>query len=71
VQDLAYHLGFDVCRLPWICFVPSEDKSAFGFLSPDVIIQASHLIPGFAHGTTQDILPYNLTVQQPSSNAMA
>jgi hypothetical protein len=63
VQDLAYHSGFDVCCLPWICFVPSEDKSAFGFLSPDVIIRASHLIPGFAHGTTQDILPYNLTVQ--------
>jgi len=31
-------------------FVPSEDADAFGFLDPELIIHACHLIPAFALG---------------------
>ena len=51
-RDLDYCSGFEVQRLPQIGFVPSNNESAFGFLSPDAVLRATHLIAGFAYGTT-------------------
>jgi hypothetical protein len=65
-RDLGYRSGFEARRLPRIGFVPSNDESAFGFLSPDAVVRATHLIAGFAHGTTEDLLPYESIVRQPS-----
>ncbi|KAJ3524830.1 hypothetical protein NM688_g8495 [Phlebia brevispora] len=38
-------------------FVNDDDPDAFGFISPDDIIRAAHLIPAFHHGTTDEYLP--------------
>ncbi|KAH7908632.1 hypothetical protein BJ138DRAFT_1204895 [Hygrophoropsis aurantiaca] len=45
------------CRLPKIGFVPSSDPAAFGFLDPNIVIRAAHLIPAFADGRCTHLLP--------------
>ena len=37
-------------------FLPSNDDSAFGFLDPDEVIRACHLIPAFHYGPTEEFL---------------
>ncbi|KAL6307654.1 hypothetical protein BKA93DRAFT_48405 [Sparassis latifolia] len=49
--------GFKTRRLPRIGFVDAADPDTFGFLDPNDIIRAVHLIPAFAHGHTSDLLP--------------
>ena len=45
-------------RLDRVGFVPADDASgAFGFLNPDHILRAFHLIPSFAHGRTTHLPP--------------
>lgn len=41
-----------VKRLHHVEFVLDSDPSAYGFLDPDEVIRASHLIPAFSHGPT-------------------
>ncbi|KAK7684228.1 hypothetical protein QCA50_012552 [Cerrena zonata] len=48
--------GFRHSRLPKIGFVPQDDKFAFGFLDPSVVIRGCHLIPAFAMGKTGRLL---------------
>jgi hypothetical protein len=67
-RDPTYRSGFGAQRLPRIGFVPSDDKFAFGFLSPDVVLRAAHLIPGFAHRQTQELLPCKSVARQRSEN---
>lgn len=59
-RDTTHKSGFKAKRLPRIGFVPSEegdpDDGAFGFLDPQEIIRAAHLVPAFAHGTTSTLL---------------
>ncbi|KAG2150702.1 uncharacterized protein EDB93DRAFT_1041621, partial [Suillus bovinus] len=43
-------------RLPRIGFLRGEDPCAFGFVDPDVVIRAIHLIPAFEHGQTDQLL---------------
>ena len=45
-----------ITRAPWVVFLPSNDVSAFGFLDPDEVIRASHLIPAFRYGPTEEFL---------------
>ncbi|KAL0569737.1 hypothetical protein V5O48_012225 [Marasmius crinis-equi] len=52
----GYRDGRKFARLPKIGFVPAEDEMAFGFLEPDAVVRASHLIPQFSAGRTQDLL---------------
>ena len=33
------------------------DSSAFGFIDPYDVVRASYLMPAFAHGVTEDLLP--------------
>ncbi|KDR69150.1 hypothetical protein GALMADRAFT_230924 [Galerina marginata CBS 339.88] len=55
-RDTSYRAGFERKRLHRIEFVPSDDPGAFGFLNPDEVIRAAHLIPAFYHGATESLL---------------
>ncbi|KAF9472522.1 hypothetical protein BDN70DRAFT_818524, partial [Pholiota conissans] len=43
--------------LPRIEFVNIEDYMPFGFLDPINVIRGCHVIPAFAYGQTDDLLP--------------
>lgn len=53
----GYREGWKTRRLPRVGFVPYEDKAAFGFLNPSLILRGAHLIPCFALGRTKQLLP--------------
>jgi hypothetical protein len=55
-QDPSYVGGFKAHRLHRIGFVDNNAPGAFGFLDPQVIIRAVHLIPAYSHGRTNDLL---------------
>ena len=56
-RDGDFQLGFRAKRLPRIEFFDKESISdAFRFLDPDSVIRGVHLIPGFAYGSTQELL---------------
>ncbi|KAG6835741.1 hypothetical protein H0H93_015071 [Arthromyces matolae] len=54
--DPTFRSGFEKKRLHRIHFVPSEDSEAFGFLDPDEVIRAAHLIPAFRFEPTDQWL---------------
>ncbi|KAH9835781.1 uncharacterized protein C8Q71DRAFT_709596 [Rhodofomes roseus] len=49
--------GFKHRRLPRLGFVPYDDRDAFGFIDPAVVLRASHIIPAFSYGKVGDLLP--------------
>ncbi|KAI0076042.1 hypothetical protein K474DRAFT_1708449 [Panus rudis PR-1116 ss-1] len=58
-QDIGYKSGFHYRRLHRIGFIPESDPEAFGFVDPDDVIRAVHLIPAFALGRTDTLLKGN------------
>ena len=48
--------GFHSLRYPSVSFGESKDPEAFGFVHPDEIIRAVHLIPSFKFGWTAGYL---------------
>ncbi|KAJ7069202.1 hypothetical protein C8F01DRAFT_510286 [Mycena amicta] len=44
-------------RLYRVQFLPAGDPNTFGFVNPDEVIRASHLIPSFKSGKTTALLP--------------
>ncbi|KAG8925113.1 hypothetical protein FRC00_004326 [Tulasnella sp. 408] len=46
-------------RLPKAGFVPLEDDGAFGFVHPEEVIRASHIIPAFADGIEQETIGHS------------
>lgn len=56
--DPTFKGGFAARRLHRIQFIPEEDPDAFGFLDPDDIIRAVHIIPAFEHGTIEETSGY-------------
>lgn len=53
--------GFKAKRLYRLEFTPTDDESvAFGFVDPSDVVRASHIIPAFAHGCTEDLLGTSL-----------
>ncbi|TBU21594.1 hypothetical protein BD311DRAFT_678015 [Dichomitus squalens] len=56
--DLDPHApgGFKARRLPRLRW-PALDDDAFGFVSPDQVLRAAHLMPAFAHGQSDVALP--------------
>jgi hypothetical protein len=56
-RDANYKSGWSAKRLPRIGFIEHGDPSAFGFVDPEVVIRGVHLIPAFADGQSDDILP--------------
>jgi hypothetical protein len=55
--DTSYRAGFKRKRLHRVEFIPSDDPNAFGFLDPNEVVRAAHLIPAFHHGATESLLP--------------
>lgn len=55
--DATYPAGWNARRLDRISFVHSDSPDAFGFLDPSDVLRASHIIPAFAHGMTDTLLP--------------
>ena len=55
-HDKSYQAGFKQKCLHRVEFLPSNDNSNFGFLDPDKVIHASHLIPTFCYGATEEFL---------------
>ncbi|TDL17170.1 hypothetical protein BD410DRAFT_886035 [Rickenella mellea] len=55
-RDLETHAGWSARRLHAIGFVPESDEFAFGFLDPAQVIRGAHIIPGFHHGRTKELL---------------
>ena len=55
-RDKSYRAGFKQKCLHRLEFLSSADDSAFGFLDPDEVICASHLIPAFCYGVTNKFL---------------
>ncbi|KAK0452774.1 uncharacterized protein EV420DRAFT_1700868 [Desarmillaria tabescens] len=49
--------GFRAKRLPCIGFLPGDDPQAFGFVDPNDVLHASHIMPAYVYGQTSDILP--------------
>lgn len=49
--------GWAARRLPRVGFYPRGDPNAFGFINPDDVIRAVHLIPAFRYGRTTELLP--------------
>ena len=66
-----YRHGFQFGRLPKIGFVESTDDYAFTFLDPEQAIRGVHLIPAFAEGHSEALLPAKKTaarVLNPNEN---
>jgi hypothetical protein len=63
--DDNYAWGFAKKRLPRFGFGPSDDPNTFGFLDPSDVVRASHMIPVFSLGQTDQILPINSLARRP------
>lgn len=55
-RDLDHQAGWLARRLHRVGFLDGAQPGAFGFLDPDVVIRGVHMIPGFAHGTSTELL---------------
>ncbi|KAJ7443801.1 hypothetical protein FB451DRAFT_1568533 [Mycena latifolia] len=53
--DRTFKGGFKRKRLHRIEFMPDSEPDAYGFVDPDEVIRASHLIPAFAYGPTEPV----------------
>lgn len=49
--------GWAMRRLPCIGFYPQGETEAFGFINPEQVVRAAHLIPAFRFGRTTALLP--------------
>ncbi|KAJ7185362.1 hypothetical protein C8R46DRAFT_377085 [Mycena filopes] len=55
-DEPGYRPSIKKARLPKVGFVAEGDPYAFGFLDPAHVVRASHLIPQFSGGRTNDLL---------------
>ena len=58
--DQKYRGGWKARRYYQIHFANSAKGDAFGFLNPQDVLRAAHLLPGFQCGRTQALLPTSL-----------
>ena len=56
-HDLLHGAGWKAKQLHHISFIPADNDGAFGFLDPQNVVRAIHLILAFAYGHTSDLLP--------------
>ncbi|KAH9932168.1 hypothetical protein B0H21DRAFT_867145 [Amylocystis lapponica] len=54
--DMDHLWGWKAKRLPRVGFLDNAEPGAFGFLDPEQVIRAVHLIPAFAYGRTAELL---------------
>ncbi|THU95750.1 hypothetical protein K435DRAFT_665829, partial [Dendrothele bispora CBS 962.96] len=62
--DEKWKFGAKSKRMPRVEFIRSSDDCAFGFIDPACVIQAVHLIPAFALGTTKEFLGHSVARQE-------
>jgi hypothetical protein len=61
-RDLSHRAGWTARRLHRIGFLTDDDADAYGFLDPNDIVRAIHLIPAFALGDHGDVnMPIGLS----------
>ncbi|SJL13966.1 uncharacterized protein ARMOST_17418 [Armillaria ostoyae] len=65
--DSCHRSGFTAKHPHHIGFVDGNDPGAFGFLDPDDIIRAVHLLPVYRLGQTTEFLPPSIA-QRPEEN---
>ncbi len=65
--DSGHHSGFTAKRPHHVGFVNGNDSGAFGFLDPDDIIRAVHLLPVYRLGQTAEFLPPSIA-RRPEEN---
>lgn len=58
--DEKYPASLKARRFYRVHFTHSTHGDAFGFLDPQDVLRATHLIPGFRYGRTQALLPPSL-----------
>jgi hypothetical protein len=56
-QRHPYTAGWKSKRLERVGFIQGDAPGAFGFLDPQHVVRGVHLIPAFAHGRTEMLLP--------------
>ncbi|TFY53971.1 hypothetical protein EVG20_g9898 [Dentipellis fragilis] len=60
-RDLTHKSGWKAKGLPQIGFVPDDGTGdAFGFVDPNDVIRAVHLIPAFAYPCTETLLGHSV-----------
>jgi hypothetical protein len=55
-RDSSAPSGFKARQFHRVGFLDNSEPGAFGFIDPQVVIRAMHLIPAFAHGHTDNLL---------------
>ena len=65
--DISAPGGFRARRLHRLRFTDFEDpiNEPFGFISPSDVLRAAHIIPGYAYGRTDELLPPSVARQAP------
>jgi hypothetical protein len=63
-----YQSGWKAERLHRLGFIPADESGAFGFLDPCYIIHGVRLIPGFAYGRTDKLLPFSVARRLQENN---
>lgn len=58
--DQTYRAGWEARRYYRIHFMKSASGDAFGFLNPQDVLRAAHILPGFRYNRTQALLPGSL-----------
>ena len=58
--DEQYQAGWKARRFYRVHFTKSTSEDAFGFLDPQDVLRATHLLPGFRYGRTKALLPASL-----------
>ena len=56
-EDSNCHSGFSAQRLPRLGLIPHNTTAPFGFIDPNDVVRAAHLIPAFAYGHPNFYLP--------------
>ncbi|KAK0496704.1 hypothetical protein EDD18DRAFT_1073881, partial [Armillaria luteobubalina] len=54
--DDSYQSGFGAKRLHHVGFLNAKEPGAFGFIDPNDVLRAVHLLPTFVCGTTDEFL---------------
>ncbi len=65
--DTKHKSGFKAKRPHWVGFVDSSSPKAFGFLDPNDVIRAVHLLSVYKLGRTPDFLPPSIA-RRPSEH---
>ncbi|KAL7281044.1 hypothetical protein ACG7TL_004346 [Trametes sanguinea] len=67
-HDPEWLAGWAHRRLEQVGFVPDTDSEAFGFVNPEDVVRACHLIPAFAEGRTTRLLGWS-KIARPSGES--